>query len=252
MNNIIFSFEQKYFDDKYISSNLEWMNKYWNLSILYTLIYISAIYYGQKFFKYRYRYELKYPLFIWNMLLSTFSIMGTIRLLPIFINKLSTDGLYGSICDLDHVYGISGCWGWLFVLSKALELFDTFFIIVRKQKLIFLHWFHHITVLIYSWYSTHEVISTSRWFIMINYIIHAIMYGYYALRALKFNINKKIIKSITILQTSQMVIGILVNLLDFYYKTNNTCNVSYSNIFVSLLMYLSYFILFLMYFKKTY
>jgi hypothetical protein len=40
----------------------------------------------------------------------------------------------------------------IFCISKVPELIDTLFIVLRKQKLIFLHWFHHATVLIYSWY----------------------------------------------------------------------------------------------------
>lgn len=46
---------------------------------------------------------------------------------------------------------VSGFWTTMFVLSKVPELGDTIFIVLRKQPLIFLHWYHHATVLVYSW-----------------------------------------------------------------------------------------------------
>lgn len=46
---------------------------------------------------------------------------------------------------------MAGFWATMFVLSKVPELGDTIFIVLRKQPLIFLHWYHHATVLVYSW-----------------------------------------------------------------------------------------------------
>jgi elongation of very long chain fatty acids protein 6 len=36
--------------------------------------------------------------------------------------------------------------------SKVPETIDTLFIVLRRQKLIFLHWYHHATVLVYCFY----------------------------------------------------------------------------------------------------
>ena len=59
---------------------------------------------------------------------------------------------------------------------------------LRKQKLIFLHWYHHITVLIYCWYSFSQYTAPARWFVVMNFVVHSIMYTYYAFRALRYAI----------------------------------------------------------------
>ena len=46
------------------------------------------------------------------------------------------------------------------IFSKLPELGDTIFIVLRKQRLIFLHWYHHITVFVYCWYSYGHPVAT--------------------------------------------------------------------------------------------
>ena len=38
------------------------------------------------------------------------------------------------------------------MLSKVPETIDTLFIVLRRQPLIFLHWYHHASVLVYCFY----------------------------------------------------------------------------------------------------
>ena len=42
-----------------------------------------------------------------------------------------------------------------------------------------------MTVLWFAWYSYSELTSTCRWFMVMNYTVHALMYSYYAVKALK-------------------------------------------------------------------
>lgn len=84
---------------------------------------------------------------------------------------------YYSFIEQDKV---SGFWTWMFVLSKLPELGDTVFIVLRKKPLIFLHWYHHITVLLYTWYSFTEYTSSARWFVVMNYCVHrCVLYQLY-------------------------------------------------------------------------
>lgn len=150
---------------------------------------------------------------------------------------------------------VCGFWTWLFVLSKLPELGDTIFIVLRKQPLIFLHWYHHITVLIYSWFSYTEYTSSARWFIVMNYCVHSVMYSYYALRAMGYKPPRFIPMVITSMQLTQMIVGCTINLWAYdYLQTYNTssCHISPINIKLSIAMYASYFVLFARFFYATY
>ena len=55
---------------------------------------------------------------------------------------------------------------------------------------------------------------------VMNYTVHAIMYSYYTLKALKVPVPKVIAMVITSIQLLQMVGGCTVNYLAFTYKQN--------------------------------
>ena len=44
-------------------------------------------------------------------------------------------------------------WVSFFIFSKIPELVDTVFLVLQKKPVIFLHWFHHVTVLLYCWHA---------------------------------------------------------------------------------------------------
>lgn len=113
--------------------------------------------------------------------------------------------------------------------------------------------YHHITVLLYSWYSYSEYIAPARWYIVSNFLVHSFMYSYYGLKALKVRIPKPIAVCITSLQLVQMVVGVIVNVHAYQVKQAGiACDVSDRNINLCLIMYSSYFILFARFFYKSY
>ncbi|CAF2187808.1 unnamed protein product [Rotaria magnacalcarata] len=249
----VFDFEKKFFDKTYAHNIYNWMNKWWWLSIVYSIIYVGFIYYGRSLMEKRERFELRLPLILWNVALASFSIFGMIRCVPEMIYGIDKRGLQYTICDNSNIYGVTGFWITIFCISKVPELIDTLFIVLRKQKLIFLHWFHHATVLVYAWYSYHDWTASGRWFVFLNYSVHALMYSYYAFRAMKFQIPKWISVTVTTFQLSQMVVGCFVNYKAYVYKQNGAaCDVAYANIFWSFVMYAVYFGLFLHFFFVSY
>ena len=64
-----------------------------------------------------------------------------------------------SICYSVNPKEPAAFWACLFALSKIAELFDTVFLVLRKKPLIFLHWYHHAVVLVYSWHSGKNFLS---------------------------------------------------------------------------------------------
>ena len=195
------------------------------------------------------------PLFLWNVGLATFSVVGALRTLPELFHVVTTQGLYHSVCVPSFIEHdkVAGFWTLMFVGSKVPELGDTVFIVLRRQPLIFLHYYHHVTVLAYSWFSYAEYTASARWFIVMNYMVHSVMYSYFALKAAKVRVPKQVSMLITFLQISQMVVGCLVNVLVIQtVNAGRECHVSQANIGLSLAMYASYFALFGHFFYVNY
>ncbi|XP_018319498.1 elongation of very long chain fatty acids protein 6 [Agrilus planipennis] len=232
-----------------------WMVKNWTLGFYYVGAYMVLIFGGQYLMQNRKRFELRGVLSLWNTSLAVFSIMGACRTVPEFLHILTHHGLYHSVCVPSFIEQdkVSGFWTWMFVLSKLPELGDTIFIVLRKQPLIFLHWYHHITVLLYCWFSYTEYTASARWFIVMNYCVHAVMYTYYALRAMGYHPPRQIAMVITSLQLLQMVVGCCVNFwAQQLIQEGRECHVTNLNIKISLAMYFSYFVLFARFFYKSY
>lgn len=126
--------------------------------------------------------------------------------------------------------------------------------VLRGQKLILLHWYHHASVLIFTWFAYADEASTGRWYSNMNFSVHAIMYTYYALRALGVRIPRQLAMSITISQIVQMIIGTYVTFYAFWAKSikGRSCDISMSSLYFGMAIYISYFLLFAQFFIATY
>lgn len=248
----IFNFESDFIHQE----TRNWMTENWTIAFYYVGIYMVLVFGGQYLMQSRPRFELRGVLSAWNTALAAFSIMGACRTVPEFLHTLTHYGLYHSVCVPSFIEQdkVSGFWTWMFVLSKLPELGDTLFIVLRKQPLIFLHWYHHITVLLYSWFSYTEYTSSARWFIVMNYCVHAVMYSYYALRSMGYSPPRSFAMVITALQLTQMIIGCAINIWahNILKHGQSECHISPFNIKLSIAMYFSYFVLFARFFFKAY
>ncbi|XP_069125719.1 very long chain fatty acid elongase 6-like [Argopecten irradians] len=233
---------------------LQYMNSHWSDSIVYSIVYIAVIFAGKKWMENRPRFDLRPCLATWSAVLGIFSLFGALRNVPELVSSVRDYGMEFSVCNKRYLLKVNGLWCCLFAISKVIELGDTVFIVLRKQQLIFLHWYHHVTVLIYVWYMAHAQLGMGRWFIAMNYTVHAVMYSYYALRAMKFRIPKFVSMAITSLQITQMVVGFSVTCYTYLLmQGDDTClGESLIPVVYALLMYASYFVLFARVFYVNY
>ena len=192
-------------------------------------------------------FELRRPLAVWSCCLAIFSIAGALRTWTELLQVVARGGLYQAVCTPSFITEdrVAGLWTYLFVLSKVMELFDTAFIVLRKQKLIFLHWYHHVTVMWMCFYSYIDVSASCRLFMVMNYTVHSVMYTYYTMKAMKVRVPRALAMLTTSLQLLQMVLGGLITGLVHHYKVSGvSCAVSWEQNRVSFLIYFSYFCLF--------
>lgn len=230
------------------------LDKHWDVSLWSAALYVIAIFLGRKLMTSYERFNLSNALALWSGSLAIFSMIGTYRMLPNMYYALRHQDFYHSVCTVEWTYvPVVAFWTSLFSISKIIELGDTVFIVLRKQPLIFLHWYHHITVLIYTWYSYADRTSSGRWYITMNYAVHSVMYTYYALRALKYRSPQWIRMGITLFQLSQMVVGVSIGVYVYRLKRAGTpCGITDNNMYLSFAMYFSYFLLFMKFFYDAY
>ena len=149
--------------------------------------------------------------------------------------------------------GPVGLWVMLFIFSKVPELIDTVFIVLRKKPLIFLHWYHHVTVLLFCWNAYATMAGSGLYFVAMNYTVHALMYGYYCLQALNMCPKSFPAFLITFAQIAQMFVGTGVCISAWYYMlSGKTCHNDISNLTAGALMYGSYLYLFVDFAMKRY
>lgn len=178
--------------------------------------------------------------------------LGMVEPVVLFIIN---NGFYELVCmpNGELYYGIPFFCIWVFALSKYAELFDTAILILRKKQLSFLHWYHHTTVLAYTWFSMVILSPPGAIFGLVNTLVHTIMYFYYFCYEAGFKPTWG--KLVTIIQLVQMVVGICTSSLwTYYYLSGAKCPMHHPDayLFSTLALYLSYFILFANFYVQRY
>ncbi|CAG0887944.1 unnamed protein product [Cyprideis torosa] len=236
------------------------MHDYWWLSLSIAAIYVVAIFSGQRWMRDRKPYDLTRALIVWNWSLAIFSLLAGIRGWIYFFGEITTGTLDELLCypgafQKPQAPGCAGypIWMWAFVFSKLLELGDTFFIVVRKRPLIFLHYYHHISVLVCILYGYGQGVAVGLIFCMVNALVHFFMYSYYALRSMRIKLPKIVSMTLTAMQIFQMLVALGVNWkTQLISRTMPNCTYTPQVAFLGYFFFATYALLFLHYFYKAY
>jgi hypothetical protein len=216
------------------------------------IIYFFIVFFLPKLIKDMNPIKAKSFTIVWNLFLSIFSgicfYFVSTELYYIFQNK--EIGLK-VLCDNELIFRNRTILFWctVFAYSKYFELIDTVLLIIKKKQVNFLHWWHHFTVLLYTWYCIAFFNGSGSVFAMVNSFVHTIMYFYYFLTAIGIYPSWGYI--LTIIQILQMFFGIYI--LNFwYFEKDCTCKNRELLSLACFIMYGSYLILFVQFFFKKY
>mmetsp|Transcript_20092 Transcript_20092/g.64326 ORF Transcript_20092/g.64326 Transcript_20092/m.64326 type:complete len:408 (-) Transcript_20092:112-1335(-) len=256
-----------------------WLGQNMHLPFLFSLAYVLVVFGIQWAMKGRKEFDLRNPLALWSLILAVFSLAGSVRTVPVLFKLIYTKGWMHVVCGDTRADWVidnpAGVWTMFFIFSKVPELIDTLFIVLRKRKLITLHWYHHITVMTFCWHSWATFCLNGLVYSSMNLTVHAFMYFFYTLTALGYR-PTVFAMYITLIQIMQMVVGTAVTVyvnyhirfveyqplklslgtswdaLDPVANSDPTCKVHTLNALAGLLMYGSYLWLFCVFFYTSY
>lgn len=227
---------------------LHFIGSNYHIPIGSVTLYVLFLFFGSRVMASRQPFGLRNPLAAWNAFLCLFSFIGVCRTVPYLLWFMLSASYEDTVCkDPEHTWasGPVGLWVVVFMFSKIPELIDTVFVVLKKKPLIFLHWYHHITVLLFCWNAYATMAATGIYFVAMNYTVHTFMYGYYCAQALGVLPKSFPAYLITLAQILQMLGGTALCASAWYYKlSGKPCHNDMSNLTAGAVIYASYLYLF--------
>jgi elongation of very long chain fatty acids protein 6 len=235
---------------------IDFVRDHAEIPIFAVSLYLGIVFYLPPILKGRnhsmfYSKTLRLLFTLWNLMLATFSVIGAIHTVPLLYRTVMERGFHYSICTDPvewYLDGEAGLWVGLFIFSKIPELLDTVFLVLQNKPVIFLHWFHHCTVMLYCWHAYHNRVAPGLWFAAMNYAVHSIMYTYYFAMAARLTwLAVPFAPLITTSQILQMAVGSAVTFASastHHRHGASACKVDPANYKLGLAMYGSYLVLF--------
>lgn len=235
-------------------ASASWSDEHLIIPVVGSIAYMVLLINGREYMKDKKPQVYRWVLIVWNLSLALFSTVGAWRMIPFIAGHLKQDDGFHILACAESgprcgQHGYICFWLFVFCYSKLPEMVDTLLMIWNKKQVIFLHWFHHITVMWFCYISWVHMSPAGTIYAGMNFTVHACMYMWYALAAARMK-PASFSMAITILQIAQMLVGCGVSFLTFYW--NDNCENHWSVRWYGIIMYGSYLLLFVRFFLKAY
>jgi len=157
-------------------------------------------------------FDLRKLVACYNIVLSVVSAILFTCLTRVLLHEYSHRGFNDLFCDVHQrnprVGPLVACYYVNYTL-KYVELIDTIFLVLREKKTPFIHVYHHAATLLLCWTQL-QVETCMQWVIIVmNLFVHILLYAYYALHELHYDIWWK--RYLTSLQIIQFLIALVAS-----------------------------------------
>lgn len=233
---------------------MEWMNSYWTISLIISILHLLTIYVLQVYMSNRKPIEIKNLLFTWNSIFAMFSFLGAIILGSQLFYDIYSNGFQYSVCVSKLVVdGITGFWITAIIITKPFQLLELTFIVLRKRRLTFLRVYHHVTTLIFVWYCFKDQLSAARLYFWMYLVEQSITYTYYTFRVTGNKCCKWIPIAVTLFRVIQMLAGCYIAFTAYRIRLKHIqCWQTLENVYVSFIYSFINLLLFGYSFCKSY
>lgn len=180
----------------------------WAEVISAIVAYYFIITVGQVIFKKLNPLKLNFLFQLHNFGLTAISLILDLLLFEQVLPNVYYNGFLHGICAPESWHQKVVVIYYLNYLVKYIEFIDTFFLVIKKKKIIFLHSYHHGATALLCFVQLNGETSVSWVPILLNLSVHVVMYWYYFLAARGIKVWWK--RYVTIFQIVQFVLDLIV------------------------------------------
>jgi fatty acid elongase 3 len=151
-----------------------------------TALYVVLICLGKDVMESLPEFKMRRFSILHNLFLTALSLVMCVSAFYVGAHEMVKGGLEAIACDSARVHhkGYLLFWSYVFYLSKYWEFIDTFILILKKKDTIFLQMYHHFAVVWTMWACTTQYQTTQWACVVLNSLIHVLMYYFFTMTSL--------------------------------------------------------------------